>query len=119
MEPSTSPAGPTPLHILFLCTGNSARSQIAEAILTRKAHGRFVVESAGSQPASRVNPLAVATLREFGIEWSGHAPKGIDAVIGLERIALELRVRAIANQAPAGPGAIAADDHAHVPNATS
>ena len=78
----------------------------------------FIVESAGSQPASRVNPLTVATLREFGIEWSGHAPKGIDAVIGLERIALELRVRAIANQAPAGPGAIAADDHAHVPNAT-
>jgi arsenate reductase len=76
---SVPPANP--LRILFLCTGNSARSQIAEAILTRKARGRFVVASAGSQPAARVNPLTVSVLREFGIDWSGHTPKGIDAVI--------------------------------------
>ena len=72
----------SPLHVLFRCTGNSARSQIAEAILTRKVRGRFVVASAGSQPAPRVHPLTVAVLREFGIDWSRGAPKGIDAVVG-------------------------------------
>ena len=81
MERSNDVTPANPLRILFLCTGNSARSQIAEAILTRKARGRFVVASAGSQPASRVNPLTVSVLREFGIDWSGHAPKGIDSVI--------------------------------------
>ena len=81
MEQVTDQTPTNPLRILFLCTGNSARSQIAEAILTRKAHGRFVVASAGSQPASRVNPLTVSVLREFGIDWSGRTPKGIDAVI--------------------------------------
>ena len=81
MERSNDVTPANPLRILFLCTGNSARSQIAEAILTRKAHGRFVVASAGSQPAARVNPLTISTLRDFGIDWSGHTPKGVDAVI--------------------------------------
>ncbi len=71
-----------PFRLLFLCTGNSARSQIAEAILNRKAKGRIVAESAGSHPAARVNPLAIETLRDFGIEWSGHPPRSVD---GLER----------------------------------
>lgn len=49
-----------PFRLLFLCTGNSARSQIAEAILNRKAAGRFEAHSAGSEPAARVNdPAAV------------------------------------------------------------
>ena len=81
MERSNDVTPANPRRILFLCTGNSARSQIAEAILTRKARGRFVVASAGSKPASRVNPLTVSVLREFGIDWAGHTPKGIDAVI--------------------------------------
>ena len=81
MEESTDQRSPNPLRVLFLCTGNSARSQIAEAILTRKARGRFVVASAGSEPAARVNPLTVSILNEFGIDWSGRTPKGIDAVI--------------------------------------
>jgi arsenate reductase len=69
-------------RVLFLCTGNSARSQIAEAVLNRKGRGRFAAESAGSSPVARVNPYAMEVLRESGIEWRGHAPRGLD---GLDR----------------------------------
>ena len=66
-----------PLRVLFLCTGNSARSQIAETILTRVSRGRFVAESAGAQPAARVNPLAIETLERHGYFWTGHPPRGL------------------------------------------
>ena len=60
--------GVRPFRVLFLCTGNSARSQIAEAILNRLGRGRFVAESAGSHPVARVNPFAIEALRDGGIE---------------------------------------------------
>lgn len=71
-----------PWKVLILCTGNSARSQMAEALLAARGAGRFDVASAGSKPAARVNPHAVEALRELGIAWEGRVPRGLD---GLER----------------------------------
>lgn len=70
-----------PYRVLFVCTGNSARSQIAQTLLNRKGKGRFVADSAGSQPAAQVNPLAVSTLEAHGHFWDGHPPQNIDAVM--------------------------------------
>jgi len=64
-----------PFRILILCTGNSARSQMAEAIINHRGKGRVAAESAGSVPAKRVNPWAIETLRDAGIEWDGHPPR--------------------------------------------
>ena len=68
------------LSVLFLCTGNSARSQIAEALLATRGKGRFAAGSAGVQPAKQVNPFAVEILRDYGIDWNGRVPKTIDDV---------------------------------------
>lgn len=70
------------LKVLFLCTGNSARSQMAEAVLNQKGRGRYQAFSAGSRPAPRVNPFAIEAMSEAGLEWKGHAPRGLE---GLER----------------------------------
>jgi len=69
-----------PLSLLVLCTGNSARSQIAEALLQTRGAGRIAASSAGSHPAPRVNPYAVETLRAHGIAWDDRKPQHIDAV---------------------------------------
>lgn len=69
-----------PYRVLFLCTANSARSQMAEALLNAKGGGRFVASSAGTHPAPRVNPLAVEALARIGIAWHGHAPRDLAGV---------------------------------------
>ena len=69
-----------PFRILVLCTGNSARSQIAEALLAARGAGRIEAASAGSHPAARVHPVAVTTLRAHRIRWEGKVPKRIDDV---------------------------------------
>jgi arsenate reductase len=68
-------------RVLVLCTGNSARSQMAEGLL-RHFHGdRLEVESAGTQP-SRVHPEAIAAMREIGIDISGQRSKQVDEFAG-------------------------------------
>ena len=60
------------LNVLFLCTGNSCRSHLAEAILRHAAGDLLDVRSAGSQPAGFVHPLAIRAMAELGIDLSGH-----------------------------------------------
>jgi len=68
------------LKLLFVCTANSARSQIAESLVRAKRDPRIEGGSAGTHPASRVNPLALTVLREFGIDAAAARPKTIDDV---------------------------------------
>ena len=70
--------------ILFMCVANSARSQMAEALARRLSPAGTEVWSAGSEP-SRINPFAVQALSELGIDFSGAASKGVDA-IPLDRV---------------------------------
>ena len=71
----------TKLRVLFLCTHNSARSQMAEGFLRAIAGDRFEVASAGTE-ATRVHPLAIRAMGEMGIDVSGHTSKTIDAFLG-------------------------------------
>jgi arsenate reductase (thioredoxin) len=68
-------------RVLILCTGNSARSQMAEGLLRHDAGDRFEVESAGTKP-SQVRPESVAVMRELGIDISGHRSKHVDEFAG-------------------------------------
>jgi arsenate reductase len=62
-------------NVLFLCTGNSARSIIAEAVLNKIGAGKFRAYSAGSQPRGEINPHTIRLLRELGYDTSGFRSK--------------------------------------------
>jgi arsenate reductase len=64
-------------RVLILCTGNSARSQMAEGLLRHDGNGRFDVESAGTKP-SLVRPEAIAVMNEIGIDIRSHRSKSVD-----------------------------------------
>jgi arsenate reductase len=74
-------AGRGPVRVLFVCTGNSARSQMAEALLERFGGPDFDVESAGTEPAA-VHALTIRVLAEMGIDWSGASSKPLDPFLG-------------------------------------
>jgi arsenate reductase len=75
--------------VLFLCTHNAGRSQMAAALLARQAGSDLVIHSAGSEPAETLNPAVVEALSELGIDISAEKPKrltdemvaGVDVVI--------------------------------------
>lgn len=67
-------------RVLFLCNGNSCRSQMAEAIINARFSGAWEASSAGTRPAGYVHPLAVTALREIGIAHSGRS-KPVDELI--------------------------------------
>jgi arsenate reductase len=67
-----------PYNVLFLCTGNSARSILAESILNHRARGRFRGFSAGSHPKGEIHPLALALLERMGLPTDGLRSKAWD-----------------------------------------
>jgi arsenate reductase len=67
--------------VLIVCTGNSARSQMAEGLFRQEAGGRYEVFSAGTRP-TQVRPEAIAVMREVGIDISGHRSKSADEFTG-------------------------------------
>jgi arsenate reductase (thioredoxin) len=67
-----------PFNVLFLCTGNSARSVLAEGILRKDGAGRFNAFSAGSHPKGRVNPFALKVLDSYGYPTDGYRSKSWD-----------------------------------------
>ncbi|MCX6613902.1 MAG: arsenate reductase ArsC [Acidobacteria bacterium] len=69
------------LRILVLCTGNSARSQMTEGFL-KSFDKRLEVYSAGTNPSARVNPFAIAAMKELGLDISGGTPKNAKQFVG-------------------------------------
>jgi arsenate reductase len=68
-------------RVLILCTGNSCRSQMAEAWVNHLLGDRWEAHSAGTSPAERVHPLAVRVMAEVGIDVSGRVPQHVDRVV--------------------------------------
>ena len=77
------PIGQPRITVLFVCTGNSARSPIAEALLRHRTAGRVTVASAGSRPKPQLHPNTVRVLRdEFGIDINGQRPRPVGTLTG-------------------------------------
>ena len=97
-----------PIRVLFLCTGNSARSILAEALLDHLGAGRFDAESAGSHPTGRVHPLALAQLQQMRLPVEGLRSKTWDEFAGPDVTPFDVIVTVCDNAAsetcPVWPG---------------
>ena len=62
-------------HVLFVCTHNAGRSQMAQALFAQAAHGRHTAASAGTDPADRVHPQVIEVMRELGIDLADRRPQ--------------------------------------------
>jgi len=103
--PPALPAGPVAIQVLFLCTGNSARSQMAEALLRQSAGDAVAAFSAGSHP-KEVHPHAVAAMAERGIDLTEARAKRLDEFAGHRFdfvITLCDRVREVCPEFPGRP----------------
>ncbi|NMC12477.1 MAG: arsenate reductase ArsC [Chloroflexi bacterium] len=78
-----SKVDPSLKRVIFVCTGNSARSQMAEAIVNARLGSTWKAYSAGTQPADHVHPLAIQVLKEIGIEHEGRT-KTVDGFYGCD-----------------------------------
>jgi len=70
------------MRVLFICTGNSARSIMAEAILNKLGQGEYIAQSAGAKPSGVVNPLTIHTLQAHGHDTNGLYSKPLDQFLG-------------------------------------
>lgn len=103
MQTSMPEVKPT---VLILCTGNSCRSHIAEGILRAAAGDLIEVQSAGSNPAGFVHPLAVRVMKEIGLDISGHRSKSLTEFLH-SRVETVITVCGKAEQAcPMFPGQV-------------
>jgi len=85
-------------RVLFLCTGNSARSQMAEAFLRSYANDRFEVHSAGVEPKGHILPDVVAVMKEIGLDMNGQWSKSVSEYLGKLHFSYVITVCADAEQ---------------------
>lgn len=96
----------TNMKILFLCTGNSCRSQMAEGFARHLGQGKIEAFSAGTEPAERVHPLAIQVMAEKGIDISTHQPKSVDEFLSQPLDAVITVCGDAQEQCPAFPGPV-------------
>lgn len=99
-------------RVLILCTGNSCRSQMAQALWESLAGARWEVASAGSRPAGYVHPLAIRAMQELGIDMSSNTSKSLDL---FEHEALDLIVTVCDNARESCPVFSGAGARVHWP----